>query len=210
MRFRSLDIFATLTAFFCVLGLVSCKQKQDRWLADPIVIDTSSEHTRDHNVVPTVKPLGTPTTSNVREHNSRTAKERMLECICRCKGREINCQFINRSSSCILYDHQVTGPEYYLDYIDKKGKQRTESTPWVDSVYFPHLVALSPYPADNMFPQGAMHSFNIPVPSDCKKILSLTFLIGYVPFSEMDNIRDIGDLAAAFLRNKAKVTATFE
>ena len=215
MKFKSLNISTTLTVFFCVFGLVSCKEKQDRMLTDPVIIDTlseetSSEHTRDYNVVRTVKPLDKPMPLNIIGQNSRAIKGEVLECSCRIQGREISCLFINRSPSCILYDHQATGPEYCLDYIDNKGMQRTECTAWVDSEYFPHLVALSPYPADGMFPQGSMHSFKIPVPPNCKKILSLTFMISYVSFPEMSNIRNLSELSATFMRNKVKVTATFE
>ncbi len=168
------------------------------------------EHLNDCNVVPAVKPLGEPMPSNIRERAPRFKKRELFECTCRIKGREIKCQFVNRSSSCVLYNHQVSGPEYYLDYVDKNGIQRTECNAWVETVCFPHLVALSPYPTDEMFPQGALHDFSIPVPPNCKKISSLTFLISYVSFSEMRNIENLSELSAAFMRNKAKVTATFE
>lgn len=203
------------TVSCCLLGFCACKQRQGHWLTDGVTVYALPEQHCNSNavnssVVPVVKPIGEPVASNNKMNHFKTTGEEVFKCTCRVMGKEINCQLVNCSSSCVLYDHQVTGPEYYLDYVDKNGVRRMEQTALVESICFPHLVALSAYPADGTFVQGAIHSFNVPVPADCKKILSLTFLISYVPFSELSSMRNIGDLRVAFMRYRVKVTATFE
>ena len=205
-----LEVLEVNVALCGILACGACKQKHDHWLTEPVSIYTMPGPVDDFHVVPVVKPLGKPIGSGISEQVSRTKKTEMFECTCRNEGGEIKCLFINRSSSCVLYNHQTYGPEYYLEYIDKSGVLHTEQNAWEDAVCYPHLVALSPCPADDTFIQGAMYSFSIQTPPDCKKILSLTFLISYMTFSELGDIRNIRDMGAAFMRNKVEVTAIFE
>ena len=198
------------TVSCCLLGFCACKQRQGHWLTDGVTVYALPKQHSNSSVVPVVKPLIKPESSNNKMNQLKTTGREVFECTSRIIGQKINCQLVNRLSSCVLYDYQETGPEYYLDYVDKNGVRRMEQTALAESICFPHLVALSPYPADGVFFQGAIHSFYIPFPANCKKILSLTFLISYIPFSELSSMRDIGDLRVAFMRNRVKVTATFE
>ena len=198
------------TVFCCLLGFCACKQRQGDGLTDGVTVYALPKQHCNSNVVPVVKPLVKPAFSNNKMNQLKTSRGVVFECTCRIIGQKINCLLVNRLSSCVLYDYQTTGPEYYLDYVDKNGVRRVEQTALAESICFPHLVALSSYPADGAFVQGAIHNFYVPVPANCKKILSLTFLISYIPFSELSSMRDIGDLRLAFMRNKTKVSATFE
>ena len=198
------------TVSCCLLGFCACKQQQGHWLTDGVTVYALPRQHSNSKVVPVVKPLVKTASSSNKMNQFKTTGGEVFECTSRIMGKKINCQLVNRLSSCVLYDYQETGPEYYLDYVDKNGVRHMEQTALAESICFPHLVALSSYPADGAFVQGAIHSFNVPVPADCKKILSLTFLISYIPFSELSSMRDIGDLRVAFMRNRVKVTATFE
>ena len=182
--FRTINIMVITCAILC---LPACKERQAHCLGEPIIV---SEYTIQ---------IG---------KGQETMRSNVFDCICKINGRVINCRLVNCSSSCLLYNHQEDGPIYYLDYLSKAGVQKSVITTWIESMYFPHLVAL--YPEGETLSQGASHSFNIPVPPDCKKILSLTFVISYVPFSAMGTIQDINDLRDAFMHTNASVSARFE
>ena len=176
-----------LIATCTVIGVASCKQRPCKRYREPVVI---SEYTV------------------LQEDEMRKMRDDVFECICKIKGRTISCMLVNRSPSCVLYDYQEDGPVHYLDYEDITGNLKTDVTPWVESMYYPHLVAL--YPEKRTMSEGAIHSFDIAIPQDCRAIQSLVIVISYIPFSEMGKISDINDLRDAFARNKAKITAVFE
>lgn len=170
-----------------VLCIASCKQKPCLHEMEPVVV---AEYTV------------------LKENEMRKMRDDVFECICKIKGRTISCMLVNCSPSSVLYDYQEDGPVHYLDYEDKNGNIKTDVNPWVESFYYPHLVAL--YPERRTMSEGAIHSFDISIPEDCRVIRSLVFVVSYIPFSEMDKIRDINDLRTAFTTNKAKITAVFQ
>jgi len=209
MHVSCLGALRFLVVSWCLFGFAACKQNQFGSLNRQIKMkkNTIPISANDSKTIPsvTVKPVITQSNG---EKKTRTSHGELFECNCWIKDQKIYCMLINRSSSCVLYNHQEDGPVSYLYYVDKKGCLGMVTPGLCDSIYFPHLVAL--YPVDNDFNCGSSHIFTISIPSDCKKIESLTFEISYVPFSEFEKIHDINDLWVVFMRNTAKVRAVFD
>ena len=135
--------------------------------------------------------------------DTRKEFSKLFECQGRIEKGKIVCVLSNCSSLCLMLNMNEARPAYRLEYVDKNGILKVVPQVVVESMYFPHLVAIGG--RDSCIDDGTRHAFDIPIPRDCQKIEEVMVMIEYVPFSILDKVRSLTDLRMAFMKNCIEV-----